>query len=136
MFYKIIKNNQVIDVNNVFLKGQKKHNLLVNTDIKHVEFLISSDKSTLYTTNWTNQPKLPRDTEFVEAVIISEDEYNDLREKLQLNVTIEIVEENPEPVIIEPKEIKPERKLEILTMQSLVKRVEELEKIVEQLLNK
>lgn len=139
MFYKIIKNNQVIDVNDLFLKEQKKHHILLATEPKYAEYLISSDASTLYETNWTVEHSSDKyQAEYVEAEIISEEEYKKLKEQLQLDAVIEVVtnEGVAEPLIIEPAEVTPERKLEILSLQQLTKRVEELEKLVQQFINK
>lgn len=136
MYYKIIKNNVVIDVNNVFLRIQRKHNILINTDLKYAEYICSSDGSQLYITSWTievNDPK--RQAELVEAILIDEDEYNTLREQLSLNVVVEVIDSPQEDIIIiEPSE--PERKLETLSLINLAHRVEQLEKQIEELLNK
>lgn len=139
MFYKIIKNNQVVDVNDVFLKEQKKHHILLATEPKYAEYLISSDASTLYETNWTVEHSSDTyQAEYVEAEIISEEEYKKLKEQLQLDAVVEIIEseEMVEPLIVEPAKVTPERKLEILSLQQLTKRVEELEKLVQQFINK
>lgn len=139
MFYKIIKNNQVVDVNDVFLKEQKKHHILLATEPKYAEYLISSDATTLYETSWTVEHSSDTyQAEYIEAEIISEEEYKNLREQLQLNAVIEVVEneEVAEPLIVEPIDVTPERKLEILSLQQLTKRVEELEKLVQQFINK
>ena len=42
MFYKIIKNNTVIDVNNVFLHENPKNHILTETTYEHVHFIVSS----------------------------------------------------------------------------------------------
>lgn len=139
MFYKIIKNNQVVDVNDVFLKEQKKHHILLATEPKYAEYLISSDATTLYETSWTVEHSSDiYQAEYIEAEIISEEEYKNLREQLQLDVIIEVVEneEVAESLIVEPTDVTPERKLEILSLQQLIKRVEELEKLVQQFINK
>lgn len=137
MFYKIIKDNKIVDVNNEFFKLQRKHNLLINTDYKHAEFICSSDGVNLYTTSWTSEPAYGnKNSQYVEAVLIDQDEYNQLKEELQLNhVVIQTIEDSPEDVVVvEPQ--KPERHVEVLSLRRLEERVAQLEKIIEQLLNK
>lgn len=136
MFYKIIKNNQVIDVNNKFLKLQRKHNILVDTDYKHAEFICSSDESTIYTTSWTSEVQNNKNVQYVEAILINQDEYEQLKQQLELNhVEIEVTEDKQEIVeVIEPKE--PQRHFEALSLWKLEKRVTELEKIIAELQKK
>lgn len=50
-YYKIIKNNTIIDVNNIFLCLSKKHpNVLIPCDIRYTQYLQSSDCEQLYRT--------------------------------------------------------------------------------------
>ena len=50
MFYKVIKNNRVIDVLDqiVFLKYQPKHNLMVLCNESEAQAILSSDKNTIW----------------------------------------------------------------------------------------
>ena len=50
MYYKVIKNNKVIDVldNLVYLKWQEKHNIMVVTEEKYAEAILSSDQRTIW----------------------------------------------------------------------------------------
>lgn len=51
MFYKIIKNNMIIDVNNVFLSESQKNHILTEASYEHAHFIISSDRKQLYKTS-------------------------------------------------------------------------------------
>ena len=50
MFYKVIKNNKVIDVldNLIYLKWNPKHKIMVLTDENEAEAILSSDKNTIW----------------------------------------------------------------------------------------
>lgn len=50
MYYKVIKNDKVIDVldNLIYLKWQPKHKIMVLTDISDAQAILSSDKSTIW----------------------------------------------------------------------------------------
>ena len=50
MYYKVIKNNKVIDVldNIVYLKWQPKHKMMVLSDINDAQAILSSDKNTIW----------------------------------------------------------------------------------------
>jgi hypothetical protein len=50
MFYKVIKNNKVIDVldNLIYLKWQDKHNIMVLSDENEAQAILSSDKNTIW----------------------------------------------------------------------------------------
>jgi hypothetical protein len=50
MYYKVIKNNKVIDVldNLIYLKWQDKHNIMVLSDENEAQAILSSDKNTIW----------------------------------------------------------------------------------------
>lgn len=50
MFYKVIKNNKVIDVldNLIYLKWQPKHKMMVLSDENEAQAILSSDKNTIW----------------------------------------------------------------------------------------
>lgn len=50
MYYKVIKNNKVIDVldNLVYLKWQPKHKMMVLSDENEAQAILSSDKNTIW----------------------------------------------------------------------------------------
>ena len=50
MFYKVIKNNKVIDVldNLIYLKWQPKHKIMVLCGINEAQAILSSDQNTIW----------------------------------------------------------------------------------------
>lgn len=50
MYYKVIKNNKVIDVldNLIYLKWQDKHKIMVLSDENEAQAILSSDKNTIW----------------------------------------------------------------------------------------
>ena len=50
MFYKVIKNNKVIDVLDqlIYLKWQPKHKIMVLSDENQAQAILSSDKNTIW----------------------------------------------------------------------------------------
>ena len=50
MYYKVIKDNKVIDVldNLTYLKWQPKHKIMVLSDIDEAQAILSSDKNTIW----------------------------------------------------------------------------------------
>lgn len=50
MYYKVMKNNKVIDVLDslIYLKWQPKHKIMVLSDINEAQAILSSDKNTIW----------------------------------------------------------------------------------------
>lgn len=80
MFYKVIKNNRVIDVLDklIYVKYQPKHNIMVLCSESEAQGFISSDGNTIW-----HEPslyKIPVDGyDFVEIQEIDEYEYRQLK---------------------------------------------------------
>lgn len=140
-YYKIINNNSIIDVNNIFYKVQRKPRMVVPCEPKECEYVVSSDGNTLYYSAWTRASQYPISVAtYVDVIeLIDEKEYLKLKEELQVNQKpIEYIEVQ-EPVIEEPEIITPiseEEKPEVLDMIAMKRKIIELEKLVQQLLNK
>ena len=95
MYYKVLKNNKVIDVldNIIYLKWQPKHKIMVLSDINEAQAILSSDNETIWHEKTlyripTDEPKF--DT--VEIVEIDEYEYKKLR-VLNMKSPEEIIDE-------------------------------------------
>lgn len=95
MYYKVIKNNKVIDVLDkvIYLKWQPKHKIMVLSDINEAQAILSSDNETVWHEKTlyripTDEPKF--DT--VELVEIDEFEFKKLR-VLNLKSPEEIIDE-------------------------------------------
>ena len=50
MYYKVLKNNKVIDVSDslTYLKWEPKHKIMVLTDENNAQAILSSDKNTIW----------------------------------------------------------------------------------------
>lgn len=95
MYYKVLKNNKVIDVldNIIYLKWQPKHKIMVLSDIDEAQAILSSDNETIWHEKTlyripTDEPKF--DT--VELVEIDEIEFKRLR-VLNMKSPEEIIDE-------------------------------------------
>ena len=81
MYYKVIKNDKVIDVldNLIYLKWQPKHKMMVLSDIDEAQAILSSDKQTIW--HEINLYNIPFENDFdtVEVVEIDKYEYEKLR---------------------------------------------------------
>lgn len=80
MFYKVIKNNKVIDVLDslIYLKWQPKHKIMVLSDENEAQAILSSDKNTIWHEKTLyNIPVDGYDT--VEVFEIDEYEYKQLK---------------------------------------------------------
>ena len=82
MYFKVIKDNKVIDVLDhlKYFKWQSKHKIMVLTDIKDAQVILSSDGDIFW--HMETLYKLPDDApefEVVELVKIGEHEYKQLK---------------------------------------------------------
>ena len=80
MYYKVLKNNKVIDVldNLIYLKWQPKHKIMVLSDENEAQAILSSDKNTIWHERTLyNVPVSGYDT--VDLVEIDEYEYKQLK---------------------------------------------------------
>ena len=80
MYYKILKNGRVIDVLDrlVFVKYQKKHDIMLLCDQSEAQAIVSSDGSYVWHVEWLY--KIPVDGyDTVDLVEIDEYEYNQLK---------------------------------------------------------
>ena len=80
MYYKILKDGKVIDVLDhlVFVKYQKKHNIMVVCEQSEAQAIVSSDGTYIWHINWLY--KVPVDGyDTVELVEINKYEYEQLK---------------------------------------------------------
>lgn len=82
MYYKVIKNNKVIDVLDrlIYLKWQPKHKIMVLSDENEAQAILSSDDNTI----WHEKTlfRIPKDAgeyDTVELVEIDKYEYEQLK---------------------------------------------------------
>lgn len=132
MYYKIIKDNKIVDVNNQFFHHRKRGPI---SDSPEKANLIRLSSGEFCRASWT--APLPEEADYyplVNAVLIDEDEYLKLREELNLGPVIQeepvvIKEEaakiSDQPVVEEPK---------VITAADLQAKIDQLEALVKQLL--
>lgn len=92
MYYKVLKNNKVIDVldNLIYLRWEPKHKIMVLSDENQAQAILSSDKNTIWHEKTLyNVPVSGYET--VEIVPIDQFEYRQLR-TLNLSTPQEIVD--------------------------------------------
>ena len=95
MYYKVIKDNRVIDVldNLTYLKWQPKHKIMVLSDINEAQAILSSGKNDIWHVKGfykvpVDEPKF----ETVELIEIDEYEYKQLK-MLNLSTPEAIIDE-------------------------------------------
>jgi hypothetical protein len=92
MYYKVLKNNRVIDVldNLIYLKWEPKHKIMVLSDENQAQAILSSDKNTIWHEKTLyNVPVSGYDT--VEVFEIDEYEYKQLK-MLNMSTPEEIID--------------------------------------------
>ena len=130
MYYKIIKNGYIIDVNDVFLAWQPRNRSFYHIEPEYAEYIQTSDLQNIYITDWTLPTKKGSPIiDSIEAIIIEKEEYLDLLQKLQnatplehtINeeVVIEEVQQPQEPVSIPLGQIELLQKLIALEEQNV-----------------
>ena len=93
MYYKVLQDNKVIDVLDrlIFVKYQKKHDIMLLCDQSEAQAIVSSDGSYAWHVNWLyNIPVNGYDT--VELIEIDEYEYKQLK-MLNMRTPEEIIDE-------------------------------------------
>ena len=97
-YYKILKNNAVVDVNSTYFRYQRKRMNIINCSAEDAELIQSSDRKNFYTTGWLKPLPQGVQAEWVEAVLINKEEYDRLKEQLEIK---DFIVEEPE-VVNEP----------------------------------
>lgn len=93
MYYKVMKNNNVIDVldNLIYLKWQPKHKVMVLSDVDSAQAILSSDKNQIW--HERSLYKIPVDGfDEVDVIEIDEYEYRQLK-VLNMKTPEEIIDE-------------------------------------------
>ena len=93
MYYKVLKNDKVIDVldNLIYLKWEPKHKIMILTDVNDAQAILSSDNNTIWHENTLyNIPVGGYDN--VDVIEIDEYEYKQLK-VLNMKTPSEIIDE-------------------------------------------
>lgn len=94
IFYKILADGKVLDVNDVFLRWQPRHGIMIVCDPAKAEFICPRDCSGYYHPTWLNTP--PEGAVYdgeIKAEEITEAQYRELLEALDGGGEVD----NPEP---------------------------------------
>lgn len=136
MYYKIIKNNEIIDINNQCFKYQPKHQKIISCQDKYAQLIKFSNGNEFYTAEWLNP--LPEGVYYqtIQAKEITKEEYNSLKEQLKVEETIPIIEEPIETAETEVETVSEQEPEKVMSASEMRQRILELEKIVQQLLSK
>lgn len=94
MYYKVIKDNKVIDVLDklIYLKYQPKHKIMVLSDENQAQAILGSDGNTIWHERTLYNIPVENDYDVVDLVEINKYEYEKLR-VLNLKTPQEIVDE-------------------------------------------
>lgn len=132
-YYKIIENGTVIDANCIFLKWQRKNNILVGCDASEANFIQSSDQEKVWKVDWL----VPADVDAgeypsIEAVEITKEEYDELRAQLDAGLNPEVPEEESEipSEPDEPGEEVPSEK--VMSVEEMRRKITALETALEE----
>lgn len=81
MYYKVIKDNKVIDVLDqlIYLKYQPKHKIMVLSDENQAQAILGSDGNTIWHERTLYNMPVENDYDCVDLVEISKYEYEQLR---------------------------------------------------------
>ena len=92
MYYKVLKNNKVIDVldNLIYLKWEPKHKIMVLSDENEAQAILSSDKNTIWHEKTLYKVPVCGYDE-VEIIEIDEYEYKQLK-MLNMSTPEEIID--------------------------------------------
>ena len=136
-FYKIIKNGVVIDANNKFYKYQENRKRIIECKQEFAQLISLSDKKEFYRTEWLKPLPDGVSKPEIEANLISEEEYNKLKEELSVNKVVMDVPQQIEEPILELQQAAPILpQEEVMTAAEMRKRILQLEELVQKLISK
>ena len=128
-YYKILKNNAVVDVNNTYFRYQRKRMNIINCSAEDAELIQSSDRKNFYTTGWLKPLPQGVHAEWVEALLVNKEEYDRLKEQLKTkDFIIEELEVVDEPIqqssgVLD--EVKPEKVVSIRDLYEEIRLLKE-----------
>lgn len=115
IYYKIVQDGIVIDANDVFLRFQPKHKVMLACEAENAEYIQSRDGSTIWHGDWLHPvPECAPEIDSISmkghsdsdtyVVYIDEDEFHRIREQLYEDEAIIELEQGPVPEESEPAE--------------------------------
>ena len=98
VFYKIIRDESVIDAGFVFLKWNEKRHRMYICDVDEGQFVQSFKGDTIYTAEWLKPAPAEAGTyETVQVVVIDAAEYDELKAYLEDGEDVPVIPVPPEP---------------------------------------
>lgn len=139
-YYKIIDGGAVIDANDVYLRYQTRHGILLRCGQENGEFIQSSDGEEVYRAQWLRKPpEGAPEYKTVTAELIDEEEYNEIVEALKLGEEIPFTEAEEVTEIEEETSYAEEKTAEettVMTADEMRRRIIELEEKIAELSEK
>ena len=122
-FFKIIKDNEVINIGCVFLKWNDSRKKMYICDVNEAQFVQTLDESNIYKASWLKSaPRKAGKYETVTVEIITEAEFNELKELLNEGESIPVEEPVvPEEHHEEPVEEPEEKPMTIAEMREMIR---------------
>lgn len=132
-YYKIIKDGMVVDANFVFLKWTQNGagmRFLETCDIEEAQYIQSYDQKEIYRVRWLNPVEDGGEFPTVEATLIDEAEYNEIREQLDGGEPIPDPDPEPDPEPSPDPDPEPDPEpdpAEVMTVEVMRRKIIELE---------
>ena len=131
-YFKVIKNEEVIDVGCVFLKWDTKRNKMYICNPDEAQFVQSINEDNIYKASWLNSaPRKAGKYDTAEVVVIDETEYNDLNALLSEGEQVTVETPPPAPPV-QPTEEEPEEKP--MTIAEMRERILEQQRQIDSLM--
>ena len=126
VYFKIIQNNQIVDVGDTFFRWDAKWHQLFTCDIEYAQFA-KSKKEIIYHEDWLRQcPETIFGVVEAKIVVIEKEEYDEILELLNDNNVVEIpVEEYPVEIEPDQNEAPIEKQKTITEMRETIKTQQE-----------
>lgn len=134
-YFKMIRDNKIIDVGTTFIRLDKNHNILFVSDPDHAQFIESYDCKKIYHDTWLKSIRNTNiNCEFANIVEIDKDEYDELVALLDDKETINVEDNNNEEIqIVEDTVEKDEQMEKPMSISEMRDRIKELTELVDKL---
>lgn len=135
-YFKIIKENNVIEVSTILIRIDRNHNIPFNSDINKAQFVQSRNGETLYHDNWLRSVQdVTYDYEPATIIEINQSEYEELEAMLEEYETLQVelkpdTETITQEICEEYENNKEEKPMSISEMRA---KIEELTDLVSKL---
>ena len=107
MFYKVIKNEEVIDASAMPIKWDEKHKCLMMCDADDIEFAQSYHTETLYYDSWMKRCQAQVSYELATVISIDKTEYDEIIALLDNGENIHVEEaQSAEPQLEQEEQVE------------------------------